>query len=186
MNISSGAFKFVIGWSAVFLFRFLLLPFRPPNVEPMMATLMPFSKRYGVIGSFLFAFLGIVLYDAVTSGWGIWTLITALAYGTLGIAAHFFFRNRAASVANFLYFGIPATLAYDALTGLTIGPLFFHDQSFMQAFVGQIPFTLMHLLGTIVFSTLLSPALYRWVVVNENLRVSVVWNRALRLAGRGV
>lgn len=171
IRVPVGAIKYSIGWSAVFLFRFLLLPFRAPNVEPMMATLMPFSKRFGVIGSFLFAFLGIVLYDAVTSGWGMWTVVTAFAYGAIGIASHFYFKNRSASRSNFLGFGIVATLAYDAVTGLTIGPLFFH-QSFMGAVVGQIPFTLLHLLGTVVFATLLSPAIYRWVVKNESLE----WN----------
>ena len=164
--------KFIIGWTAVFLFR--LIPFRPPNVEPMLATVMPFSKRYGLFGSFLFGFLGIALFDAVTSGWGIWTLITALAYGTLGIGAHYFFKNRDASVKNFLVFGIVGTILYDAVTGLTIGPLFDH-QPFAMALAGQIPFTLLHLLGTVVFATLLSPALYRWVVKNEALEVSLLY-----------
>lgn len=176
-TIKSGAFKFLIGWSAVFLFRFLLLPFRAPNVEPMMATLMPFSKRYGVVGSFLFAFLGIALYDAVTSGWGMWTVITAFTYGAIGIASHFYFQNRAASRANFLGFGVVATLVYDAITGLATGPLFFH-QSLMGAVIGQIPFTILHLLGTVVFALFLSPIIYSWVVKNEALE----WLPAKRLA----
>ncbi|QQG37674.1 MAG: ECF transporter S component [Candidatus Kaiserbacteria bacterium] len=162
--------KFVIGWVAVFLFR--LIPFRPPNFEPMLATVMPFSKRYGPAGSFLFGFLGIVLYDAVTSGWGSWTAVTALSYGLLGLGAHYFFKNRAASVKNFLVFGVPATIIYDAVTML-IGPLF-NNQSFAVAVVGQIPFTLMHLTGTITFSVLLAPALYRWVIQNEAFDVSTL------------
>ncbi len=168
-SVSSGSLKFVIGWAAVFLFR--LIPFRPPNFEPMLATVMPFSKRYGIMGSFLFGFLGIVLYDAVTSGWGSWTAVTAICYGLLGIAAHLFFKNRDASVKNFLLFGIPATVVYDAVT-MMIGPLFMH-QSLIAAFTGQISFTLMHLAGTVVFSTLLSPALYWWVVRNEALEFKV-------------
>ncbi|MBI2613111.1 ECF transporter S component [Candidatus Kaiserbacteria bacterium] len=165
----NGAFKFIIGWTAVFLFR--LIPFRPPNFEPMLATVMPFSKRYGLAGSFLFGFLGIVLYDAVTSGWGSWTWVTAVCYGLLGVGAHYFFKNRAASVKNFLVFGVPATVAYDAVTML-IGPVF-NNQSLAAALLGQIPFTLMHVLGTIVFATLLSPALYRWVIQNESLEFSL-------------
>lgn len=161
--------KFLIGWAAVFLFR--LIPFRPPNFEPMLATVMPFSKRFGVLGSFLFGFLGIVLYDAVTSGWGSWTWVTAICYGLLGIAAHYFFKHREASVKNFLLFGIPGTIAYDAVTML-IGPVF-GNQSLTVAIVGQIPFTLMHVLGTVVFATLLSPALYRWVIQNESLEFSL-------------
>ncbi len=161
--------KFVIGWAAVFLFR--LIPFRPPNFEPMLAVVMPFSKRYGIVGSFLFGFLGIVLFDAITSGWGSWTAVTAVCYGLLGVAAHLFFKNRDASVRNFLLFGVPATVAYDAVT-MMIGPLFMH-QPLMSAFVGQISFTLMHLAGTVVFSTLLSPVLYLWVVHNEALEFKV-------------
>ena len=168
IRFTSGWLKFVLGWGAVFLFR--LIPFRPPNFEPMLATVMPFSKRYGIVGSFLFGFLGIVLYDAITSGWGSWTAVTAICYGLLGVAAHLFFKNRDASVRNFLLFGIPATVAYDAVT-MMIGPLFM-QQPLMAALIGQISFTLMHLLGTIVFSVLLSPALYRWVIENERFEFS--------------
>ena len=168
LSIPTGTLKFAIGWTAVFLFR--LIPFRPPNFEPMLATVMPFSKRYGLLGSFSFGFFGIVLFDAITSGWGIWTAVTAVCYGGLGVAAHLFFKNREASIKNFLLFGIPGTLAYDAIT-MTIGPLF-NSQLWSAALLGQIPFTLMHLLGTAVFATVLSPALYRWVVQSEALEIS--------------
>jgi len=166
--LSSHALKFILGWTAVFLFR--LIPFRPPNFEPMLATVMPFSKRFGPLGSFLFGFLGIVLYDAITSGWGSWTWGSAISYGLLGVGAHYFFKNREASVKNFLVFGIPVTILYDAVTML-IGPVF-AGQPLALALAGQISFTLMHLLGTVTFSVLLSPALYKWVVKNEVLEIS--------------
>ena len=172
----SDSLKFILGWTAVFLFR--LIPFRPPNFEPMLATVMPFSKRYGVTGSFFFGFLGIVLYDAVTSGWGNWTWVTAISYGLLGVGAHYFFKHREASVRNFLIFGIPGTVAYDAVT-MFIGPIF-SGQSLAVAFVGQIPFTLMHVLGTTVFAVLLSPVLYRWVVQNEAMEWKTVSSRFLQ------
>lgn len=168
LEFTTGWLKFLLGWVVVFLFR--LIPFRPPNFEPMLATIMPFSKKFGLFGSFVFGFLGIVLFDAVTSGWGVWTWITAFAYGILGFGARLFFKNREATVKNFLSFGIVGTIFYDAITGLTLGPIF-QGQPFMVALTGQIPFTLMHLLGTVVFATLLSPALYRWVVQNEVLEV---------------
>jgi hypothetical protein len=132
---------------------------------------MPFSKRFGVMGSFVFGFLGIVLFDAVTSGIGIWTVITAAAYGALGVGAHLFFKNRAATRKNFLVYGVAGTVLYDAVTGLTIGPLYFHE-SLMTAFIGQIPFTAMHLLGAVFFAIVLSPILYKWIVKNEYLEFS--------------
>ncbi len=168
-QFSTAWLKFALGWAAVFLFR--LIPFRPPNFEPMLATVMPFSKRYGLLGSFSFGFFGIVLFDAVTSGWGSWTAVTAVCYGLLGIGAHLFFKNRDASVGNFLTFGIPATVAYDAVT-MMIGPVF-GNQPLALALSGQIPFTLMHLLGTVVFSVLLSPVIYHWVVQNEIFEFSL-------------
>src|SRR3989344_6502639 len=140
----SDSLKFILGWTALFLSR--LIPFRPPNFEPILATVMPFSKRYGPLGSFLFGFLGIVAFDAMTSGWGSWAWVTAMCYGLLGVGAHYFFKNRDASVRNFLIFGVPGTILYDAVTML-IGPVF-NSQPLAVAFAGQIPFTLMHVLGT--------------------------------------
>lgn len=173
-RIGTGSLKFVIGWLVVFLIR--LIPFRPPNVEPMLATVMPFSKRYGVWGSMGFAFFGILLFDAVTSGIGMWTWITAVAYALLAAGAYWYFKNRAASIKNFVVFGIVGTILYDAVTGLSVGPLFF-GQPFMEALVGQIPFTLMHLGGTVGFSIVLSPLLYRWVIKNEELELPALARR---------
>src|SRR3989344_3271684 len=133
VSIPTGTLKFLIGWTAVFLFR--LIPFRPPNFEPMLATVMPFSKRFGLAGSFLFGFLGIVLYDAVTSGWGTWTWVTAICYGSLGVAAYYYFRNREPTRMHFVGFGVLGTLAYDAATML-IGPIF-NAQPLWIAISGQ-------------------------------------------------
>jgi uncharacterized membrane protein len=173
-SLSTGSIKYVIGWVAVFLIR--LIPYRPPNFEPMLAVAMPFSKRYGLVGSFAFGFLGIALFDAVTSGLGMWTWITAGAYGLLGVGAHYYFKHREANTLNFLVYGIIGTIAYDAVTGLSIGPLFF-GQTFMSALTGQIPFTLMHLLGTVLFSVTVSPALYRWVITNDRLELTLPTRR---------
>ena len=175
LSFTTGWLKFLVGWAAVFLFR--LIPFRPPNFEPMLATVMPFSKRFGILGSFLFGVIGIALFDSVTSGWGVWTAVTALCYGLLGIGAHLFFKNRDATAANFLLFGVPATILYDAVTML-IGPLF-NNQTWVQALVGQVPFTLLHLAGTVVFTTVLSPALYRWVAHSETAEFSYIWRSAV-------
>ena len=176
-NYKKSWIKFVIGWVVVFAVR--LVPFRPPNVEPIMATLMPFSKRYGYIGSFMFASLSIALFDFAVGKVGMWTLITAVAYGILGVGSYAFFKKRAASAKNFVVYGVVGTMLYDAATGLSVGPLFF-DQPFMEALVGQVPFTLAHLAGTVVLSLLVSPALYKWVVMNRRLETDVVFSRFLR------
>src|SRR3989338_3324 len=174
MNCKKDWLKFAAGWAAVFAIR--LIPFRPPNVEPVLATQMPFAKKFGWLGGFVFGFLSIFLFDSVTSGIGSWTFITGAAYGLLGVGAHFFFRNRRSSARNYLVYGIIGTILYDAATGLSIGPLFF-GQSFIEAFAGQIPFTINHLLGNIVLSVAVSPIIYRWVAANEKLDTAVVWQK---------
>ena len=84
---------------------------------------------------------------------------------------------------SYVAYGIIGTLAYDAVTGLGIGTLLFH-QPFMQALIGQIPFTAWHLFGTISFSVLVSPFLYRWVVANGALEWPVVKRKLALLFAR--
>jgi energy-coupling factor transport system substrate-specific component len=150
--------KYTIAFISVLALR--LMPFRAPNIEPIMAVIMPFGKIYGKTMAFVFGFLSIVLYDSVTSGFGVWTLVTALAYGTLGLFSFYFFKNRS-GWKNYALYAFIATIVYDAITGLIIGPLFF-NQTFVISLVGQIPFTILHLLGNVSFAIVLSPVIEKW------------------------
>lgn len=161
--------KYIIAFLSVFAVR--MIPFRAPNVEPIMAVVMPFSKAYKGFFTFAFGALSIIFYDLVTSGLGIWTLVTAVAYGLVGYGATFYFKNRS-GWKNYALYAVIATILYDAVTGLTIGPLFF-GRSFMVALIGQIPFTALHLLGSVSFAIVLSPAIERWVLAEERKSVSV-------------
>jgi len=161
--------KYTITFISVLLFR--LIPFRAPNVEPIMSVVMPLGKTYGGIMSFIFGSLSIIIYDSMTSGVGIWTLVTALVYGLIGYGSFLYFKNRS-GWKSYASYAVIATIAYDILTGLTIGPLFFH-QSFIVSLIGQIPFTALHLLGNVSFAIVLSPAIERWLVKEESKVVNV-------------
>jgi uncharacterized membrane protein len=100
-----------------------------------------------------------------TSGLGIWTLITALSYGLIGFLSFYFFKNRS-GWKNYALYAVFATILYDVITGLTIGPLFF-NQSFMMSLAGQIPFTILHLLSNLSFAIVLSPVIEKWLVKKE-------------------
>jgi len=166
--------KYIIAFFSVFVIR--LLPFRAPNVEPIMAVIMPFGKKYNSTSVFIFSVFSIVLFDLATAGIGIWTLITAIVYGLIGIGASFYFKNRS-GWRNYALYAFFATIVYDALTGLTIGPLIF-GQSFMVSLVGQIPFTILHLIGNVSFAIVLSPVIERWVV-KESVKTIEVEGRVL-------
>jgi hypothetical protein len=147
-----------------------LIPLRAPNVEPILATLMPFSRAYGALVSFSFAVLSILLYDVITGTLGVQTFFTITAYGLLGLWSASYFSAKGGSVSggknnkwDYVRFAIMGTLFYDALTGLTVGPIFFH-QSFLGSLLGQIPFTALHLFSNIAFAFVLSPAIYNFLI----------------------
>lgn len=167
-------FKYIVGFIICMIIR--LIPFRPPNIEPILATQMPFSKNYGALAGFLFAFLSIILFDVITMKIGLWTLLTALIYGVLGIWAFFFFKNnKKESRLSYVYFAVIGTLFFDIITGVLAGPVFF-GQNFTEAIIGQIPFTILHLVGNISFAFFLSPLIYKYVIENEKFENNQIIN----------
>jgi energy-coupling factor transport system substrate-specific component len=151
-------FKFSLALFLCLIVR--LIPFRAPNIEPILAIMMPFSKAYGAFIGFFFAVLSILFYDVATGTIGVQTFFTLGAYGMLGLWSAFYFQKHKGSRWDYVRFAIFGTLFFDAFTGLTVGPIFFH-QSFIQSFIGQIPFTAFHLIGNIIFALILSPAIYK-------------------------
>ncbi len=156
-------FKYTIIFLAAFAIR--LIPFRAPNIEPLMASVMPLSKKFTKFSLFFFGFASIFVYDLVTSGVGVWTIFTAVAYGLLGLGASYYFKNRS-GWKSYASYAVIGTIVYDLITGLTIGPIFF-GQSFLVSLVGQIPFTAMHLIGNVSFAIVLSPVIEKWLVKKE-------------------
>lgn len=140
-----------------------LIPFRAPNIEPILASVMPISRISGALTAFSFAVLSILFYDLATGTLGKQTFFTVLAYGIVGLWSANYFKVRESNSLNYVRFAIMGTLVFDALTGLTVGPIFFH-QSFINTFVGQIPFTALHLFGNIIFALTLSPAIYNFMI----------------------
>jgi uncharacterized membrane protein len=173
MKKPKNLFKYVVGLLTVIILR--IIP-HPPNVEPIMSTMMPFAKRWGRLAGLFFAVLAILSFDLITGTLGAWSIMTAGTYALLGIAAGFYFKNKKSDVKNYVGFSIVGTLVYDAITGIGTGVIFF-KQSFMITLVGQIPFTLYHLGGNIVLAAIVSPLLCRWVLDNPQLETQPVLDK---------
>jgi hypothetical protein len=167
--------KYIIGFIVCFALR--LMPFRPVNVEPIMATTMPFGKRWGWLAGGFFGAASIIIFDIIhpTPGFpslGIWTLVTALMYGLVGAAAGLYLqKQKETKIRHYVGFAVIATLAYDFITGPIMSSIIW-KMPFLVALIGQIPFTLWHLGGNVVFAVLLSPSLYHWVVDNKKLELN--------------
>ncbi|MCX6799247.1 MAG: hypothetical protein NTW59_04095 [Candidatus Diapherotrites archaeon] len=148
-----------------------------PNNDPIMGCMLPFSKQDKWWHAAAFAFLTMVSFDLVTSGIGIWTWITAVTYAFLGLLFHVLYkRMKEVKLKHYLVSGAGGVLIFDGITGVLFGPTIFGG-SFAQAFVGQIPFTIMHLLSVSAFILILTPLLDRAVVSNPALEDSAVLNR---------
>lgn len=159
--------KFLIAFVACILFRLIPPPFRAPNVEPILSTVMPFAKNGGALVGFLFAALSMVVFDFVSGYVGAWTIVTALTYGLIGAAAPYAL-TKIQGVRGYVSYAVFATLVFDGITGVLMGPLL-TGQSFAVALAGQIPFTAMHLVGNMTFALTLSPLIEVWIVKNEAL-----------------
>ena len=154
-------FKFTLALVLCLFAR--LIPFRAPNIEPILATTMPIGRAFGVLSGFSFAVLSILLYDLTTHTLGVQTIFTVVAYGILGLWSAVYFKKDRGNIKGYVSFAIMGTLFFDVLTGLTVGPIFFH-QSFIQSLIGQIPFTALHLVGNVAFAIILSPAIYSLLI----------------------
>ncbi len=132
-----------------------------PNIEPLYACSVLVGWKHTYVHTFLFSVLSITIFDFLTARIGSWTIVTGILYGLLGAATvKFSQHNKKIStensrLLNLLGFTIIGTLMYDFLTGCVFGPLMF-NQPFLEAVVGQIPFSVLHILGNLVLVTSVS------------------------------
>jgi hypothetical protein len=124
------------------------------------------KRQYSfLLGGFLY-----VLVDIVTGMVGVWTLMCFLAWGGVGLLFNRF--KPSGNVLNFLGMGFLGTIVFDLLTGVIGGPLLF-PMSFYDAFLGQIPFTISHLIGNLAIVGIFAPAVYAYIAVNPKIRESL-------------
>lgn len=155
-------FKIFTVFVGCLLFR--LLPLRAPNVEPIMASVMPLGRKFGALTGFLFSFLSIIIYDLLTH-FGTWTWTVSITYGLIGMVSFFYFKKFKSSAFNFAVFAFFATIVFDLITGVLFAPMF--GQNMLNALMMQIPFTALHLAGNIGFALTLSPLLNKWLASEQ-------------------
>lgn len=169
-----GGLKYAAGFIGTLVFRLLSPFFGFWNVSPLMATELAGAKAYGPFVGFLYGSLSIALVDIMMGKAGTWTIITSLTYGAVGVFGAYYLKNKTASTKNFIVASIIGTLFFDLVTGVFMGPLMF-GQPWIEAIVGQIPFTLRHLAGNIGFAIILAPWFYRKIMTNPSWEISRVF-----------
>jgi len=158
-----------------------------PNNDPIMAVTLPYAKR-GRVAAFVFPALAMVLFDLLSRRVGIWTLVTAGTYGFIGLGFSYLYSKRAArgqvvGRGTFFLSGIAGVLLFDFVTGPVMSSALFH-MSFAQAFVGQVPFTLKHLVSVSLYAVVVSPLL-DWALGRVERVEGAIRSRFAAEASRG-
>lgn len=139
-----------------------------PNFDPVMGSMLPFSRQNKWYESALFAGLTIITFDIITGFVGAWTAVTAITYAALGTLFHFYYKGKKVDLKMYIGSGVFGVLIYDLVTGVLAGPVLFGG-SYYEAFVGQIPFTVYHLISVTIFVLILTPLLDRHIIANPGL-----------------
>ncbi|MEI8364326.1 MAG: hypothetical protein WCF78_02630 [archaeon] len=161
-------FKYVIAGIFCNLFRLLHIP----NADPIMGTMLPFAKRDNGLSAGIFAFITMFSFDIITNKVGIWTIVTATTFGLLGWFFAYIYRNKERlTLLNYITGGVFGVLIFDFITGPIMSSFLFH-MSFIVAFVGQIPFTLLHLATVCIFIIVLVPILDKYLI-NTKTKVNI-------------
>lgn len=174
----SNRFKLIVSLVIANLIRLLKII---PNNDPVMSMALPFSRRSPAITSFLFPLITMASFDLVTNELGPWTVVTSLTYGFLGLAFHYLLKERKkVEIGTYLGFGVVGVLVFDFVTGVVATPFLFPPMTFEQALIGQIPFTLLHLITSSAFIVAVTPLLDKEVLANKQLsdsRVAMLFSK---------
>lgn len=129
-----------------------------PNNDPIMGFILPYGKQDKAWKVGLFAFSTMVAFDFITNKIGIWTWITAVVYGLIAIGFSKYLKNKKSSLRTYTFTAIFGILLFDLVTGPIMSSVVFKI-SFQLAFMGQIPFTLMHISSGLTYTWILAPIL---------------------------
>jgi uncharacterized membrane protein len=139
-----------------------------PNIEPVMLVTLVSGYRYGAKYGLLVGALTMLLSDLVINGFVSFamvvpasilvyiSLITNATYGFVGFFSAYFKKYRTA----FQMAGVAAllTVIYDVITAIFCMLPF--NMPIPQILIGQIPFTIAHVLGNVLIVGVCAPYLF--------------------------
>lgn len=134
-----------------------------PNNDPILGCALPFARRDKWWQAALFPIIAMVSFDLLTMRMGVWTIGTSLTYGLIGLVFYKYFKGKKkVGLKTYAKGSIAGVLLFDAITGPVMSSFLF-GVPFMVSVIGQIPFTLMHLVSgvclTLAFAPVLDPML---------------------------
>lgn len=150
------AIKYFVSLAACNFYRLLKIF---PNNDPIMGFTLPFARRDKWWQALLFPVIAMVSFDFITMKVGMWTFGTAATYGFIGLLFYAYFKKKKkVGLKTYAKSSFAGILIFDFLTGPIMGSYMFAIP-FSVAFLGQIPFTAMHLASGVTLTTIIAPVL---------------------------
>jgi hypothetical protein len=138
-----------------------------PNNDPIMGFALPFARRDKWWQAMLFPAIAMASFDFITMRVGVWTIGTAVAYALVALLfREYAKRKKSIGLRGYVKGSIAGVLLFDFLTGPIMSSALFRAP-FAIAFIGQIPFTAMHLASAVPLTMLTAAA------VDPAIRASV-------------
>ena len=130
-----------------------------PNNDPIMGSTLAFSRNGKWWHALLFPIIAMVSFDFVTMRVGIWTIGTSLTYGLIALLFFKYFKSKKIiGLKHYASGSVLGVLIFDFITGPIMSSIFFRIP-FEIAFIGQVPFTLLHLASAVPLTVLIVPVL---------------------------
>ncbi len=152
-------FIYASSFAFTFVWRLVTHFIGGAQISPLMAGQLAGAKAVGPWTTALYGAMNIVLIDLATNEIGLNTPVCALVYGLVGVIGWWYLRTRKSNIVNLTLLSVGLTIFYDLATGLTLPVLQYH-MSFYEALVGQIEFTMRHLLGNVLFTNIFFAATF--------------------------
>ena len=142
----------VVAWLTCLAIRLSFSPLL--YLDPFPGVFLLINRQLKGVNGFLFIASQFFCFDYLTNALGIWTILIAIAYSAIEFGLNHYTRQHSYTLSNGLLYTAIAVLSFDCIS-MTIGPLFF-QQPLLSAVIGQIPFTLEHLVRASIFTTALN------------------------------
>ena len=152
--------KYIVGFILTHFYRILRVF---PNSDPLMGFILPAAKREKWWKAPLFAFLAMATFDLISGHLGIWTIITSVTYAAIALSYTFLLKGAKPSLSTYIPAGIAGVIAFDTITGPLMSTFLF-SQPLWLSVLGQVPFTLMHIVSASFSILLITPFLDKAVM----------------------
>lgn len=177
--------KCILGW--LICFAIILVPLQPYSIfiggfplgdaHPMIAILMPFAEKLGVLGSAIYTLIYSISFFAIwRPDLPNWIFVQGFAYAVVLALAALLLKKNKVKILGYVLYAFIGSILFDIIYRVPVGPLQY-GQPILSALKEQMPYTFMRAIINTIYALILSFPIYRWIVMNPRLESDAIFRR---------